>query len=329
MPREPDLYVEIVDNADTKVQVIGDQVLDVADAADGELVVVEGGELTTRALDDADIPSTITRDSEAAAAYQPKDATLTGLAGVSTAADKLIYATGVDTFAAADLTAAGRAILDDTSAAAQLVTLGAAPLAGGTMTGELVVPDVSVSGLTGATAGFRFVGATTSGAPVSGTFAVKDLVYDIAGGFFWACTVAGTPGTWVRIGSSGTELGYAENTGLSGSTTTTLSDVSGLTTTVTIGTRPIRIEAVIAANSITGGTGRCEIDIVEGSTTLGIGLSGTASATTVVGTVRATARLAPSAGSHTYKVQARVASATSGSYSSGATFPAYIQVVEC
>jgi hypothetical protein len=38
-------------------------------------------------------------------------------------------------------TAAGRAILDDANAAAQLTTLGALPLAGGTMSGNIVMPN--------------------------------------------------------------------------------------------------------------------------------------------------------------------------------------------
>jgi hypothetical protein len=55
---------------------------------------------------------------------QPIDATLTALAGVTTAADKLIYATGVNTFATSTLTAAGRALIDDVDATAQRTTLG-------------------------------------------------------------------------------------------------------------------------------------------------------------------------------------------------------------
>lgn len=62
--------------------------------------------------------------SEIVAGMQPLDATLTALAAIATAADKLIYATGSDAFATTDLTAAGRALIDDASAAAQRTTLG-------------------------------------------------------------------------------------------------------------------------------------------------------------------------------------------------------------
>jgi hypothetical protein len=55
---------------------------------------------------------------------QPLDATLTALAGVTTSADKIIYATGADTFATATLTAQARALLDDVDQAAQRGTLG-------------------------------------------------------------------------------------------------------------------------------------------------------------------------------------------------------------
>lgn len=51
--------------------------------------------------------------------------TLAALKNVTTAADKMIYATGVDTFSTATLTAFARTLLDDTSAAAMLATLGA------------------------------------------------------------------------------------------------------------------------------------------------------------------------------------------------------------
>jgi hypothetical protein len=54
---------------------------------------------------------------------QPIDAGLTSIAGLTTAADKMIYTTAADTYAVTDLTAAGRALLDDADSAAQRVTL--------------------------------------------------------------------------------------------------------------------------------------------------------------------------------------------------------------
>lgn len=61
-----------------------------------------------------------------------------------------------------------------------------------------VISYVNPSGLTGATAASRYVGATASGAPVSGTFAVGDFVIDQIGKV-WVCTGSGTPGTWVSV----------------------------------------------------------------------------------------------------------------------------------
>ena len=55
---------------------------------------------------------------------QAYDATLTSIASKGTAADKMLYTTGVDTWAEAAITSAGRSLVAGANAAAQLATLG-------------------------------------------------------------------------------------------------------------------------------------------------------------------------------------------------------------
>ena len=108
--------------------------------------------------------------NELATEKQATDATLTSISSLGTAADKLAYTTGVDTWAETPLTAAARTVLDDTTVGAMLTTLGGAELAGssgqafacstltasgsisgsnlsGTNTGNEVAATISVSGI--------------------------------------------------------------------------------------------------------------------------------------------------------------------------------------
>lgn len=92
------------------------------DSAPGTLDTLK--ELAASLANDPNFATTMTN---ALAGKQPLDATLTALAGLSSAADQLIYSTAADTFAMAPLSAFSRTLLDDANAQAARTTLGAAP----------------------------------------------------------------------------------------------------------------------------------------------------------------------------------------------------------
>lgn len=143
------IYTTGVDTwAETPSTAFGRSLMDDADAAEGRTtlglgtiatqdaasVAITGGSVT--GITDLAIADGGTGASDAAGArtnlglaigtnVQAYDAALGSLAGLSWVADRYPYATGVDTFAMGTITAAGRALLDDADAAAQLTTLGA------------------------------------------------------------------------------------------------------------------------------------------------------------------------------------------------------------
>lgn len=203
---------------------------------------------------------------------------------------------------------------------------------------------VESGGLSGATSATRYVGGTASGHPVSGTFATGDFVIDQSGSL-WICITAGTPGTWVALGSAsgnipsggatgqvvgyggtsgtgaweyppGFEISYTEITspvGVSGTTSATATTVlapgaiafDGTTVLVTV----FSPEIVCTTASLTG---TFVVSLFEGSTE--IGQLGIVRSNNTTGTnfepFTGHYRFTPSAGSHTYAVACYVSSTT-------------------
>ena len=132
-------------------------------------------------------------------------------------------------------------------------------------------------------------------------------------------------------GSSGRELGYAEITSsfTQVAAATTDYDITGLSVTVTVGTRPILLEAYLPTVAHTVANSTVILRVYEGATLLQVVTEATpATGGALSGARIARVRLAPSAGSHTYKAVIRTQTAGTITVTAGTTGPAFIRVVE-
>ena len=159
--------------------------------------------------------------------WQPLDATLTALAGVTTAADKLIYATGSDTFTTTDFSAFGRTLVDDADASAARTTLG---LVIGTNVQAYDADLAAIAGLTSAAdKGIQFTGSGTAATYDLTSFA-KTLLDD-ANQAAMQTTLGLVPGTNVQA----YDADLTALAALSGTNTIYYRSASNTWTAVTIG----------------------------------------------------------------------------------------------
>jgi hypothetical protein len=135
-----------------------------------------------------------------------------------------IYTTGRDDHTQYARVDATRAITGAQTFNSNITVAGTASITGNSTLGvvssssSVTGLDFVATGLTGATAASRYVGATASGAPSSGTFALGDFVIDQTG-IIWICTTAGTPGTFTQLVSTANTQNIGGNKTFTGSTT--------------------------------------------------------------------------------------------------------------
>ena len=143
-------------------------------------------------------------DLEAGTDFNAYDATLASLAALGTAADKIAYTTGVDTWAEAALTAAARSILDDTTVGAIATTLG---LGTGDSPQLAAVNIGHASDTTVDRAAAGFIQVEGKRVPSPASQAQGDVLY--RGATEWERLAAGTSGFFLMTNGAAANPAYA------------------------------------------------------------------------------------------------------------------------
>jgi hypothetical protein len=178
---------------------------------------------------------------------QAYDATLQSISALGTAADKMIYTTGIDTWAETATTSYGRSLLNLANAAAGITALGlgtistqnanAVSITGGTITGitDIVVAD-------GGTGASSFTAYSLIAAGTTSTGAFQNVSGVGTAGQILTSNGAGTLPTWQAAAAGGTVTSVSGTTNRITSTggTDPIIDISavyvGQTSLVTLGT---------------------------------------------------------------------------------------------